>query len=94
MAMRLATGPRLATRFSNEPEPLPSFPRRWAGDDFLRFRIEEFDLAPRRAQRLVHHARAQEIDACGYSLGLLQDEAIEIAAADEIQKAKFGVLHD
>jgi len=94
MAMRLATGPRLATRFSNEREPLPSFPRRRAGDDFLRFRIEEFDLAPRRAQRLVHHARAQEIDACGYSLGLLQDEAIEIAAADEIQKAKFGVLHD
>jgi hypothetical protein len=38
--------------------------------------------------------RAQEIDARGYSLGLLQDEAIEIAAADEIQKAKFAVLHD
>jgi hypothetical protein len=88
MAMRLATGPRLATRFSNEREPLPSFPRRRAGDDFLRFRVEEFDLAPRRAQR------AQEIDACGYSLGLLQDETIEIAAADEIQKAKFAVLHD
>jgi hypothetical protein len=94
MAMRLATGLRLATRFSNEREPLPSFPRRRAGDDFLRLRIEEFDLAPWRAQWFVHHARAQEIDARGYSLGLLQDEAIEIAAADEIQKAKFAVLHD
>jgi hypothetical protein len=63
MAMRLATGLRLATRFSNEREPLPSFPRRRAGDDFLRFRIEEFDLAPWRAQWFLHHARAQEIDA-------------------------------
>jgi hypothetical protein len=60
MAMRLATGLRLATRFSNEREPLPSFPRRRAGDDFLRFRIEEFDLAPWRAQRFVHHACARD----------------------------------
>ena len=37
----------------------------------------------RRTQRLVHHARAQEIETCGYSLGLLQGEAIDIAAADE-----------
>src|SRR6266540_5338617 len=53
-------------------------------DDLLRFRIERCDLALRLAERLVHHARSQQVEPGGYALGLLQGEAIEVAGADEV----------
>src|SRR5262249_59897414 len=55
----------------------------WVADDLFGFRIERSDLARRRAERFVYHSRAQQVEAGGYPLGLLQDQAIEIAATDE-----------
>src|SRR5262249_7136722 len=52
-------------------------------DDLFGFRIERSDLARRRAERFVYHSRPQQVEAGGYPLGLLQDQAIEIAATDE-----------
>src|SRR5215831_16425073 len=51
--------------------------------DLFGLRIERPDLARRFAERLVYHARAQQVGAGRYPLGLLQDEAVEIAAADK-----------
>src|SRR5215813_15025153 len=51
--------------------------------DLFGLRIERPDLARRFAERLVYHARAQQVGTGRYPLGLLQDEAIEIAAADK-----------
>src|SRR5262245_19115205 len=64
-------------------QPLMSFCGWRVADDLFGFRIERPDLERRCAERFVYHARAQQVEAGGYPLGLLQDEAIEIAAADE-----------
>src|SRR5262245_7948298 len=64
-------------------QPLMSFCGRRVADHLFGFRIERPDFARRCGERFVYHARAQQVEAGGYSLGLLQDEAIEIAATDE-----------
>src|SRR5215813_6223939 len=64
-------------------QPLVSFCGWRVADDLFGFRIERPDLARRFAERHVYHARAQQVEAGGYPLGLLQDQAIEIAATNE-----------
>src|SRR5262249_58705136 len=76
-------GPHRLDTSNRGGKPLVSFCSRRVADDLFGFRIEWPDLARRCAERFVYHARAQQVEAGGYPLGLLEDEAIEIAAADE-----------
>src|SRR5215471_12234279 len=63
--------------------PLTSFCGRRVAYDLFGFRIERPDLARRFAEGLVYQARAQQVGTGRYPLGLLQDEEIKIATADE-----------
>src|SRR5581483_3186547 len=55
-----------------------------ARDDFLRFWVEGLDLVRGLTEWFVDHTGAQQVDASGNSLGLLQGKAVEIARADEV----------